>query len=148
VYATIFDKVVRSKSRRELIASGVTPAQLRGPRWQRMTHGRYLPAGVDPTACLQRILDASARLPDRAAVGGWAAARAHGVLECDGLGLNRRTLLDVPLVLGSRRIRAVPGIERWFDPLDPADVVEVGGVRFTARVADLPRPDAPGAGPA
>jgi hypothetical protein len=127
----IFDGITRSRTRAELLAAGVTHAQLLGARWQRTSHGRYLPRDVDADACLQRILDAGVRLPRGGAVGGWASARVHGVEECDGLGTDGRTRLDVPLVLGGPRIRRAAGLELWCDPLPDADVVAVGGVRLT-----------------
>jgi hypothetical protein len=123
--------MIRARTRAELLASGVTHAQLRGPKWQRTSHGRYLPHDVDTTSCLQRILDAAVRLPRGGAVGGWASARVHGVEECDGLGLDGRTPLDLPLVLGGRRIRSADGLALWCDPLPDSDIVEVGGLPFT-----------------
>lgn len=121
-----------SRTRAELLASGVTPGELRGPQWQRISHGRYLPCDVDAGACLQRILDAALRLPAGGAVGGWASTRVHGVEECDGLGMDGRTRLDVPVVLGGARISGTSGLEPWCDPLPDTDVRELGGLRFTA----------------
>jgi hypothetical protein len=131
VDGALFDHLPRPRARAELLAAGVTPSQLRGPRWQRTSHGLYLPAGVDTTSCAQRIMAAATRLPSRGAVAGWASARAHGIEECDGLDTDGRTVLAVPLCLGDQRIRAGDGFDRWFDPLCDDDVVEVGGIRFT-----------------
>jgi hypothetical protein len=128
----VFDGIARPRTRRQLLAAGVTPSQLRGPRWQRTSHGRYLPSGIDATACLPRILDAATRCPSEGAIGGWASARIHGVDACDGFDTDGRTPLDVPLVLGGSRIRRCAGVERWHDPLPAYDVVQVGGIRFTA----------------
>jgi len=116
----------------ELLASGITPGELRGPRWQRTSHGRYLPHDMDAGACLQRILDAAVRVPAPGAVGGWASSRVHGVEECDGLGMDGRTRLDIPVVLGGARITGTSGLEPWCDPLPDAEVREVDGLRFTA----------------
>lgn len=71
------------------------------------------------------------RLPGRGAVAGWAATRACGVEDCDGLDSDGRTLLDVPLCLGRQRVRGGDGVELWFDPLPEEDVVEIDGIRFT-----------------
>ena len=128
---SIFGGLVPARAREELLADGVSLGELRGPRWQRTSHGRYLPSGVDAADCLQRIVDAAARLPSRGAVGGWAAARALGVDHCDGLDVDGRSLLDVPLCLGGQRIRGGGGIELWFDPLPENDVTEIDGLRFT-----------------
>lgn len=130
--AQTFGGMTGSRTRADLLASGVTPGQLRGPRWQRTSHGRYLPDGVDAGACLQRILDAALRLPASGAIGGWASARAHGVEECDGLDMDGRTRLDVPVVLSGARLSGTSGLDAWCDPLPVTDVREVDGLRFTA----------------
>src|SRR5689334_17814358 len=77
----------RPRSTAELLASGVTPDALRGPRWRRTSRGFYVPAGVDrakpsPT---QRILDASPLLGSSAVLSGWAALFVQGVDALDGL---------------------------------------------------------------
>ena len=126
-----FAGLTRPRTRRDLIASGVTWGRLRGPAWQQTTHGHYLPAGVDTTMVLQRILNAGVGMPAGAAVAGWASARVLGVEECDGLGLDGREVLAVPMALGDARVSATSAIDRWFDPLPEADVAEVDGIRFT-----------------
>ncbi|MGH3455637.1 MAG: hypothetical protein ACRDP2_14535 [Nocardioidaceae bacterium] len=128
-----FDHLPTPLTRDALRAAGVTDDQLRGPAWQRMSQGLYLPAGADPTAPLQRILVSGTRLPTDAAIGGWGAARCLGVVECDGVGIDGRTLLDVPAcVPGSGRRRQAGGVQIWADRLPTSDVTETGPLRVTA----------------
>jgi hypothetical protein len=122
---------VLPRPRKQLLAEGVTIGQLRGPGWQRTSQGHYVPACVDLDRAEQRIASASVRLPPAGALGGWAAARRLGVLECDGRGIDGRTPLPVPLCCGVREIRRVPGVEVWADPLPAGDVRVVRGVRVT-----------------
>lgn len=116
----------------DLYAEGVTPGQVRGPRWQRVGPARYLPASVDSTHVGQRIVSASARLPVGTAIGGWGAAWMLGVEQCDGLDTDGRTELDVALVVGpARQIRPFSGHAMWYDRLPAEDVVFVGEVPVT-----------------
>lgn len=126
-------KRVRPRTTAELLATGVTPRQLRGSKWQPSSRGMWVPAGVDTTAVDQRVIQQAVRLPPDGAVGGWAAARAHGADQCDGVAPDGRTVLPVLLCIGTeRRIRAGAGSELSRDPLPEDDVVEIHGVRYTA----------------
>ncbi|MPZ62472.1 MAG: hypothetical protein GEU93_14505 [Propionibacteriales bacterium] len=129
---SVFDGVTPPRRRTDLLEDGVTAGRLRGPGWQRTSHGFYVPAGVDRRGPLQRVAQASRRLPAGGAVGGWAAARTLGVRAFDGLATDGRTPIDVPLCIGAEhQIRSVPGIRVWADSLPSDDVVEVDGVPVT-----------------
>lgn len=102
--------------RRELIDAGVTPMQVRGPRWQRAGPGWYVPGWVDVRQPDQRIVQAAARLAEGGAVGGWGAARRLGAGFCDGLDWDGTTLRPVPLCPGpDHQVRPGDGIEVWAD---------------------------------
>jgi hypothetical protein len=128
----VFDGATRPRPVWQMVAAGVTRARLRGPGYQQTSRGFYVPAGVDLSEARQRVLGAAVRTPPGGAVGGWGAARALGVVLCDGLALDGRTLLDVPVVTGGRDVRRTPGIDVWTDALADGDVVDVDGVCVTA----------------
>lgn len=98
-----------SRSRNDLLARGVSPASLRGPRWRRTSTGFYRPAaaGAVPVTPTQRILDAVPLIPAGGALGGWAAAYVHGVDWLDGLAAQGATT-SVPVILGTTVDRMPP----------------------------------------
>jgi hypothetical protein len=128
----IFANVVWPRPRSELLAAGIKDSRLRGPNWVATSRGWYVPAGCDLTRDVQRIAAAVCRLPPHGAIGGWAAARVLGAGLCDGLAADGVSLLDVPLCVGERDVRAVAGVAPWRDPLPAGEVVTVEGVRVTS----------------
>lgn len=82
------------RSRADLLAAGVGPHGLAGPRWRRCLRGWYVPAAAGVAADglhpIQRILDVVPLLSRGDVLTGWAAAYAHGVRELDGLDLRMR----------------------------------------------------------
>jgi hypothetical protein len=94
--------------RRDLLAAGVTDAELRGPLWERSSYGRYAWAATDASHPRQRIHAAASRCGDGEAVAGWAAAWLHGARELDGAGpAGTDALAPVPICTTPDR-RLVP----------------------------------------
>lgn len=80
---------------------GPTRGQAYGPRWRRTGPAQFVP--VDAPACVeQRILEEWSRVPG-AVVTGWAACRLYGASYFDGLALDGRTELPVPLAIAPDR---------------------------------------------
>ena len=106
-------------------------SQLRGPKWRRSSHGRYVPPEVElPPE--QRIAEAAALLPGHGALGGWAAAYWHGVRLLDGGGRSGRAPAPVLLCLGAQgKIRGRAHITPSRDRLPCEDVVLVRGLPTT-----------------
>lgn len=101
---------------------GPTPAVAKGPKWRRTSRGFYVPADVDGSVPEQRIMEQAARLPEGAAVTGWAALRLYGASFFDGLDRPTRQARPVPLALGTIRAKPQQGatlLRGWF----PADGV-------------------------
>jgi hypothetical protein len=85
--------------------------------------------GSSPT---QRILDRLPLLPPSGAIGGWAAAFAHGVDELDGIDPRSFTHQDVLLCLGGGVTRAPrDGVRYSYERLLPEDVIEISGITVT-----------------
>ncbi len=113
-------------------ADGPTRGQARGPRWRRSSHGRYVPAHVDADVPEQRVLEASALLPEGGAVTGWAALRWRGAGYLDGAAADGQTRLPVALAIGADGdLRRRPGVRLSRDRLEPADVERVRGLPCT-----------------
>lgn len=98
-----------------------------------MSRGLYVPADA-PRTTSQRIVEAAARLPPYAALGGWAAAYWMGVRYLDG----QRNGEDVPVPLniadGTGHIRAVPGALLLRTRLESKDIRIVRGLPVTLPV--------------
>jgi hypothetical protein len=108
--------------------NGPTPSQARGPRWRRTSNGLFVPAGTDSTVPEQRILERSMRLTG-GAVTGWAACRMNGANFFDGLRMDGRTPIPVPLnCLPRHQIRKQPGDDLIRDLLRPREIVFIGHV--------------------
>jgi hypothetical protein len=123
-------RFVLPESYAALRARGVTPGEIRGPRWQRTSRGFYVPAGT-PDSPWQRVANAGVRLPGAGAVGTWAAAGLHGVEWCDGFGPDGRTPLPITLYVGQEgHIRGL-GCEVSQEPLPPHEVCVRFGLRCT-----------------
>jgi hypothetical protein len=111
---------------------GPSPKSARGPKWRRSSRGLYVPASVEQTV-EQRILEASAVLPDHGGVTGWAALKWMGGRWFDGLGAGQLER-PVTLVTAGDDIRAQPGIAVSAERLDPRLLTFVDGVRMTTPV--------------
>lgn len=110
---------------------GPTPAEARGYEWVRTSRWLYVPSHVDRSVPEQRIVEVAARLPEGAAVTGWAALRMHGAGYFDGLGVDGKTRLSVHVSLGAHNIRQGAGFTVTREPLDPSEVAVVQGVPCT-----------------
>ncbi len=111
--------------------TGPTRAQAAGSRWRRTSRGLYVPAEVDADNVEQRILEASAVLPDVAGVTGWAGLRWAGAVWFDGLAEGGRTTLDVDLASCYRDIRNQPGFRVCEEQMLAGDLLEHDGVHMT-----------------
>ena len=74
----------------ELLSLGISPEELRGPRWRQPFHGVHAPTVPDEDDPLQRIQDAAALVPPGGALGGWAAGHLLGADDLDGRGRSGR----------------------------------------------------------
>jgi hypothetical protein len=84
--------------------TGPTRGAARGPRWQRVATGWYLPAAVDLDVVEQRVLAQSVRLPPDGGITAWAALRWRGAAYFDGTDPAGR-LLPVPLLIPGKGSR-------------------------------------------
>ncbi len=94
-----------------------------------------MPASVERTV-EQRILEASAALPDFGGVTGWAALRWQGASWFDGIGaagLER----PVTLATSGSRTRPQAGIALSHEGLDPHHLIEVDHLRLTTAVRSV-----------
>lgn len=108
----------------QALAAGVSPEQLRGKAWRRLSRGWYCWAGVDPGTDARLTIIAEA-LPAGGALAGLTAARLHGLELPEGgcveivvppnSGVSRR---------GDARVRCVK--------LAPGDVLWRGGLPLTS----------------
>ncbi|MEI8410706.1 MULTISPECIES: endonuclease domain-containing protein [unclassified Kribbella] len=123
-----------AKRRKDLLAGGVTRAQLESERWVSPHFGYHRSAQVNDSV-RQRILDAVAVMPSGGVVGGWASAYLQGVAYLDGgWGAVRgevRVGEPVLLVVPPRSVVNRPGITTLRATLQPDDVVECNGVSCT-----------------
>lgn len=71
-------RLSRPASYRELVAAGVTPAQLRTSAVTHHSRGLYVPAAHDMGTAAARVSVAALVVPPRGAVTGWAAAWLRG----------------------------------------------------------------------
>lgn len=111
---------------------GPTPRQARGPRWRRVAKNLYVPAGTDPSALEQRIVEAVAGCGPTAAATGWAALAWAGGRWFGGLGPDGCTPLPVPVAIGDRHsVRARPGVEISEDWLFADDITLLDGLPIT-----------------
>lgn len=125
----------RSLRTGELHALGVTRGELAGPRWRAPFHGVRSPAVGDSGSPLQRLLDVAEIVPAGGAIGGWGAAHLLGATELDGRGRSGRERQDVMVLAPRPHHQAYrPGVRFLRSRLDEGDVVEVRGIRVTARL--------------
>jgi hypothetical protein len=147
------DDLVRHPVRRpKALAAGLTPAELRGPHWERPLRGVYRWGGSSGRDVAGRIEEIAAVLPDGAAIGGWASLWRHGATDLDGRAdlrveriaalprsrakppKARSTLAGLAPILvcigPGARIRPRPGIDISRRRLPDEDVVEIDGIPF------------------
>src|SRR5262245_49467884 len=117
---------------RELSWAWLRHRHLHRNGWTSPHHGFWSdrPAADEP---LQRIVDASAVLPDGGAIGGWSAAYLHGVTTLNGNRWDGTTLDVMACVDRTQQVRR-PGIDDFRSRLLPQDVTTVDGVRVTSLV--------------
>ncbi|MFF1820059.1 hypothetical protein ACFVWG_22340 [Kribbella sp. NPDC058245] len=121
--------------RRELLAAGVTRAQLESDEWD-SPHFGYHRATRLRDGVRQRIHDAVAVMPPGGVIGGWASAYLQGVRYLDGgwsaagtaWGLHGEPVLVV--MSRGRRMNRL-GVRALRAMVDPAEVVDVAGIRCT-----------------
>jgi hypothetical protein len=124
-----------AKRRKDLLAAGVTRAQLESAQWVSPHFGYHRSAQVNDLV-RQRILDAVAVTPSGGVVGGWASAYLQGVAYLDG-GWGRTIRGDVRvgepvlLVVPPETVVNRAGITTLRATLQPDDVVECNGVSCT-----------------
>ncbi|MBK8076134.1 MAG: hypothetical protein IPK24_11345 [Kineosporiaceae bacterium] len=123
-------------ARADLVRGGVSTHDLRGSAWRRTNRGLWVhtPDGVIPRGPWDRIRQAAPLTGEHGAIGGWAAAHAHGVLDLDGLGPDRR---ELPVMLcrpRASRCRRTQGIELVRSDLSDDDIVVIDGVQVTSRL--------------
>ncbi|GAA1702634.1 hypothetical protein GCM10009745_57420 [Kribbella yunnanensis] len=124
------------RRRMDLLATGVTRAQLESGSWSSPHFGYHRSAQVrDPVR--QRILDAVAVMPYGGVVGGWASAYLQGVTVLDGgwgsaIAAQGRLGEPVLVAIPPNTVVNRPGIRSLRAALEPEDVVQVAGVPCTA----------------
>jgi hypothetical protein len=117
----------------DLLLLGVSPDELRGPRWRQPFHGVHAPAVQDEDDPRQRIQDAAALVPPGGALAGWAAGHLLGADELDGRGRSGHVLQKLVIVVPpSCHPAPRPGIRFVRSALGDGDVVEIDGIRVTA----------------
>jgi hypothetical protein len=129
------NRAQRSLRTGDLLSLGVSPDELRGPRWRQPFHGVHAPVVDDEDHPLQRIQDAAALVPPGGALAGWAAGHQLGAHDLDGRGRSghdqERIMIVVPL---SCHPAPRPGIQFVRSALGDGDLVEIDGIRVTAAV--------------
>ena len=111
--------------------SGPTRGAARGPRWQRVAPGWYLPAAADLGVVEQRILAQSVRLPPSGAVTAWASLRWRGVAFFAGVG-HAGAPVAVPLVISGSGSRAAHvSVHYSWEQLSPSEREIVDGLPCT-----------------
>ena len=125
----------RSLRTADLLALGVSPEELRGPRWRSPFRGHHTPMVASPESPRQRILDVVELIPPGGAIAGWSAGFLLDATELDGRGRSGRETLDV-VVMVPRGHHPSPrdGVRFLRSALAEDDVVEVDGVPVTGRV--------------
>ncbi len=113
-------------------ARGPTARAAAGPEWRRTSHGRYVPAYVEPTPA-QRVAEVGATLPLAAAVTGWAALTWRGARWFEGLDAQGGAL-PVPVVAPTRCLRPRDGLVLHEERLPKGDRELVDGLAVTTAV--------------
>lgn len=117
---------------------GPTRGQTQGGRWRRTSYGYYVPASVGGEQPEQRVMEQSARLPPGGAVTGWASCRLMGATFFDGLAVDGRTQIPVPLAVGaSGHIRGDDAVSISREQLSPSETVVRYGIPCTCALRGL-----------
>ena len=111
--------------------AGPTRRQSRGSAWRTTSRGFHVPASVDGTAPQQRILEAAAPMPPAAGITGWASLNWQGAAWFDGRDRSGLRELNVTIASCQDDIRAQHGFVVCQERLNPAEVIEVDGLRVT-----------------
>lgn len=124
------DDVVRRPARSAALRCvGVGARELAGPLWGRGWRGVRAWSGLDPLDPITRVRAAALLLPPGAALGGWAALRARGAGDLDGLvGLTGRLRPVLVCVGPVERMTGRPGLVVDRGTLDPGEVTVADGV--------------------
>lgn len=116
----------------DLLALGVTPKELRGPRWRTPFRGVHTPAVASPTSPAQRVRDAAELVPAGGAIAGWAAGWLLGATDLDGRGRSGREVEDlVVFVPRGHHPTSRPGIRFVRSQLADDDITFVDGIVVT-----------------
>lgn len=114
-----------------VLSSGATRDEIRGPRYERRSHGLHLPAGVEGDPVLMRVADAVGLMTSSCLLGGWASLRAQGNTWFDGLdayGTKRRALIHCQL--GSQlRHRSI--VQPFRGLVHPDEIIEFENFSLT-----------------
>jgi hypothetical protein len=106
---------------------GPTRHQAKGPHWRRTSQGFYVPSSVPVDDVDQRIVEASAVVPERCAINGWADLRWRRGRWFDGTSPTGERL-PVDIVTSTRDIRRQPGILPGGESFSPDWVEWVDGL--------------------
>lgn len=122
----------RALSRGDASLLGIGWREMSGPLWRHPHRGVHVWSATDATQPRQRALDVAPLLPDRAALGGWAAcAVAIDGSELDGYGPNWKLRPVLVCLSREQRLRRGPGVRPLRSHLDDSDVTEIDGVPVT-----------------
>ncbi|WP_028637869.1 hypothetical protein [Nocardioides sp. URHA0032] len=110
--------------------TGPTRGQARGPAWQSVGPGLVV-AATAGHSFEQRIVEAHARVGDRAVITGAAALRLHGAGFFDGLARDGRTRLPVQVAANGERLGSDDAITALRYTVPPDEVVLLHGVPCT-----------------
>jgi hypothetical protein len=117
----------------DLLALGVTPKELRGPRWRTPFRGIHTPVVASPTSPGQRVRDAAELVPEGGAIGGWAAGWLLGATDLDGRGRSGRETQDlVVAVPRGHHPTPRPGIRFIRSHLADDDITIADGIVVTS----------------
>lgn len=117
----------RAERHQDLLGRGGTRGALRGPRFERRSHGLYRRAGVDLDLVDERVDDAVGLLLPSCALGGWAALRLQGNDFFDGWspGGVRRALVHC---LPGSQLRRRDAVEPFRGLVHPDELLHLEGV--------------------
>lgn len=114
-----------------VLAGGATPDELRGPRYERRSHGLLLPANVEGDPVLMRIADAVGLMTSSCLLGGWASLRAQGNIWFDGLDANGNERLAMVHCLPGSQLRHRSIIRAFRGVVHPDEVVDFENYSLT-----------------
>lgn len=110
---------------------GPTSWGTRSGTWRKVGHNLWVPAEVDSTDALQRVVETAAQLPGYGGVTGWAGLRWLGGAWFGGVGRGGE-LQDVPVAVSSgNRMRPRSGVVVSQEVVAPRNLIRHDGVRLT-----------------